>query len=191
MGGIAITIPNANFYTEFGNTITDLVDVPVTKVAIISNDYYVGTKYAMAVQYTPLKTSNRGVRWSIVSGTEYCSIDEATGVITIFESANMSPVTIKAISLYDNEIYDTKEIQLLYKRAADNTMSTIGKLKNVSSAADAPYGTRKTLVKEVGSNDWSLSDAPPNIDLVHTEEQVNQMIEDGTIDENTLYFCEE
>lgn len=191
MSGIAITIPNANFYSEFGNTITDLVDVPVTAISIIANDYYVGTKYALAVQYTPLKTSNRGVKWTITSGSEYAAIDASTGVITIFESANMSPVTVKATSLYTNSVYDTKTIQLLYKRAADATASTIGKLKNVATSADAYYASRKTLVKEIGSNEWSLGDAAPNIVTDLTEDEVNLMIDNGTVDENTLYFCEE
>ena len=39
MSGIAITIPGSNFSSEFGNVITDLVDVPVTGISIIANDY--------------------------------------------------------------------------------------------------------------------------------------------------------
>lgn len=191
MSGIAITIPNTNFHTEFGNIITDLIDTPVTGISIAGNDYYVGTRYAMTVNYTPVRTSHRGCRWSIVSGSEYASIDENTGVITIFESANMNTVTVRAVSTYNSQLTATKEITLLYRRAANSVMSsTLGKLSNVDSEADVTYPTRKTLIKESGTGEWKVGDLPV-IETGLTEDEVAQMIEDGTIDENTLYFCEE
>ena len=191
MSGIAITIPNANFYSEFGNTITDLVDVPVTGITIITTDYLVGTKYALAVQYTPLKTSNRGVKWEITSGSEYAAVDPATGVLTIFEGANMKEITVKATSLYTNAVTDSKTISVMYKRSADAVGSTLGNLKNVNADADAYFNTRKTLVKLAGAREWTLDEAPPTIVTNLTEDEVVMMIENGTVDENTLYFCEE
>jgi len=43
MGGIAITIPNGNYSTEFGQIVTELVDTPVTGITITCNDNYIGT----------------------------------------------------------------------------------------------------------------------------------------------------
>lgn len=190
MSGIAITIPGSNFSSEFGNVITDLVDVPVTGISIIANDYYVGTKYALGVSLTPSKTSHRECIWSIVSGSEYASIDRSTGIITIFESANMSPVRVKVMSVYDNNIQAQKEINLMYRRAATPNQKTLGALNNVDAEVDLVYDKRKTLVKEVGTGEWKLGDLPI-IETRFTEDEVNQMIENGTIDDKTLYFCEE
>lgn len=193
MGGIAITIPNANFNSAFGNTITDLIDVPVTAITINCNDYYVGTQYQLSVSYTPLKTNKRGVRWSITSGSNYAAIDANTGVITIFESANMTPITVTATSVYDNTVTASKEIQILYRRQVipERLLRSMGNISNVDETADLPSSSRAVLVKEKDSTEWTIGTAPPNIVTDKTEDEVNQMIEDGIIDENTLYFCEE
>lgn len=193
MGGIAITIPNANFGNAFGNTITDLVDTPVTKISIFANDYLIGTQYQLSALYEPTKTNQRGVLWTIVSGSEYAAIDSTSGILTIFETANSTPVVVRATSTWDASVFDTKQITLTYKRAAipERTVKTIGKLSNVNDEADLPAIGRKMLVKENNSENWTLSSAPPTMVVDKTEEEVMEMIENGTIDENTLYFCEE
>ena len=193
MKGIAMTIPNADFSSAFGNQITDIVDTPVTSVKIIANDYYVGTQYSLAVSYEPQKTSKKGVKWSITSGSEYCSIIEGSGVFTIFEAANMTPVTFRATSTSNESLYDEKEIILTYKRSTiyDKRTNSLGNLGNVDSIADATENKDKIIVKKAASDTWTEQNAPPLMEFSYTEEQVNKMIEDGTIDKNTLYFCVE
>lgn len=193
MSGIAITIPNANFGSRFGNQITDLIDTPVTSIKIFANDYYVGTQYQLSATYEPLKTSQRGCTWSVISGDEYCCIDRTTGVLTIFEPANMTSVVIRATSIYDPSVFNDKEIVLVYKRSAvpERMVKSVGTLTNVTEEADLPLAGRKMLVKEDKANSWTLQSAPPSIITTYTEDEVMKMIDEGTIDDNTLYFCEE
>jgi len=173
MSGIAITIPGSNFNSAFGNVVTDLVDVSVTGISIACNDYYVGTRYALGINYTPVKTSNRGCRWSIVSGSEYAAIDATTGVLTIFETANMSVVKVKAVSNYDNKITAEKEITVMYRRAAlPNSHNLLGELSNVDSIVDEKFQTNKVLIKEAESDEWKAADFP-KLETRYTEDEVN------------------
>ena len=94
------------------------------------------------------------------------------------------------MSVYDNNIQAQKEINLMYRRAATPNQKTLGALNNVDAEVDLVYDKRKTLVKEVGTGEWKLGDLPI-IETRFTEDEVNQMIENGTIDDKTLYFCEE
>lgn len=193
MSGIAITIPNGRFNTEFGQVVQELISTPVTGVHITCNDNYIGTQYRLSCQFTPLKTNQRNVVWSIVSGSDYAAIDSTTGLLTIFESANNNYITVKCTSAHNSSIYDTKQIMLLYKRSAipDRLVKSIGNLSNVEREADQKLGERKMLVKEANTTEWTQAPAPPNIVTNLTEDEVLAMIDNGTIDDNTLYFCEE
>lgn len=191
--GIAITIPNGNYSTSFGQIVTELVDQPVTSVKISCNDYYIGTQYILSCQYQPLQTNQRLVRWEIVSGGSYAAIDSSSGQLTIFESANNTPVTIKATSAYDEGIYDIKEVVLTYKRSIvpQKMVRSLGALSNVDGDSDQILPGNVILVKKANTDVWVQTSAPPTIVTNKTEDEVLAMIEDGSIDDNTLYFCEE
>lgn len=186
-----MTIPNADFSSAFGNQITDIYDTPVTSIKIVANDYYVGTQYKLGVSYEPEKTSNKGVKWSITNGNEYCSILEGSGVFTIFEDANMTPVTFRATSIYDESIYNEKEVILTYKRSTiyDKRTNSLGNLGNVDSIVDVTENKDKIILKKASSDIWTEQDAPPVMDFSYTEDEITKMIEEGNIDKNTLYFC--
>lgn len=193
MSGIAITIPNARFENRFGNQITDLIDTPITGISIFANDYYVGTQYQLSASYLPLRTNQRGCTWSVVNGSEYCAVDSTSGILTIYSNANMSTVKVRATSIYNSNLYAEKEIVLVYKRSVvpDRLVKSLGTLSNVTEEADLPTTGRKMLVKDNRSEEWQLQSAPPIIVTNLTEDEVQAMIEEGTIDDNTLYFCEE
>lgn len=160
--------------------------VPITTLKISSNDYYIGTQYKLNVIYKPLlQKSNTGVTWSITNGGEYCLINENTGVFTILESANMTPVTFRATSIYDESIYDEKEITLTHEKY----VSSLGNLSNVEDVVDTAQNKDKILIKNKLSTIWTERDAPPIMNFSYTEDEINQMIENDTIDKNTLYFC--
>jgi len=78
------------------------------------------------------------VRWEIVSGGSYAAIDSSSGQLTIFESANNTPVTIKATSAYNDSIYDIKEVVLTYKRSIvpQKMVRSLGALSNVDGDSD-------------------------------------------------------
>ena len=190
MSGIAITLPKANFHSAFGNTITDLVDVPITNIIIFANDYYVGNMYQLSAIYEPLKTSQRGCKWELVNGGEYCSLSEK-GVLTIFANANMTTITVRATSTFNTSIKAEKEIVITYKQSPISVNSkgkTLGTLDNVDGSSDIASNNDKILVKESGSSEWIPQDAPPKMVFNKSEAEVREMISKGTIDNNTLYF---
>ena len=160
-------------------------------IDIVANDEYVGVNHKLDVSYNPTNANNKGVKWSIIEGAEYCEISENTGIINILEGANESSVTVKATSIYDDSIYSQKTIILTYDEnvSFDNNVNSLGNLINVNNMVDVPENVDKIIVKKAFSNMWVEKDAPPIMDFSHTEAEVNQMIEDGTIDKNTLYFC--
>lgn len=191
MSGIAITLPKANFHSAFGNIITDLVDVPITNIIIFANDYYVGNMYQLSAMYEPLKTSQRGCKWELVNGAEYCSLSEK-GVLTIFANANMTTITVRATSTFNTSIKAEKEIVITYKQSPISVNSkgkTLGTLDNVDGSADIAQSGDKILVKESGSSTWTVQDSPPKMVFNKSESEVMDMIRQGTIDNNTLYFC--
>lgn len=193
MSGIAITLPKANFHSAFGNIITDLVDVPITNIIIFANDYYVGNMYQLSAMYEPLRTSQRGCKWELVNGAEYCSLSEK-GVLTIFANANMTTIKVRATSTFNTSIKAEKEIVITYKQSPISVNSkgkTLGTLDNVDGSSDIVSNNDKILVKESGSSQWIPQDAPPKMVFDKSEAEVREMISKGTIDNNTLYFCEE
>jgi hypothetical protein len=193
MSGIAITIPNGRFNTEFGQVVQELISTPVTGVHITCNDNYIGTQYRLSCQFTPLKTNQRNVVWSIVSGSQYASINANNGLLEIFNGANNSSITVKAESVTNSAATDTKEIHVTYKRAAmqQRVVKSLGNLTNCDDNLDDVLPQRMTLVKEKNSGEWVQASAPPNIITDMSEDEVTEMIDNGFIDSSTLYFCEE
>ena len=189
--GIAITIPNADFNNLYGNQITDLVDTPVTNISIFAQDYYIGSRFQLSVNYEPLKTNKRGVIWELVNGSEYAALDKTSGTLDIFNTANGSIITVKATSIYNDAITAEKNINGTYRREADadSSFKTLGKIGNVTENADIPSETKQMLVREANASEWTLQAAPPKIVTNLTEDEVNALINAGTIDNNTLYFC--
>lgn len=190
MSGIAITLPKANFKNTFGNTISDLVDTPITSIAIFAADYYVGNVYQLSCTYEPTKSSQRGCTWELVQGSEYCSLNE-NGLLTIFPTASMATVKVRATSTYNTSISAEKDITISFKQTPIPITigKTLGALGNVDESADIAQSGNKILVKESGSSTWTVQDAPPKMVFDKTESEVREMIKEGTIDNNTLYFC--
>lgn len=119
MSGIAIAIPGADFSGKNLGKVTFLEDVDVTGIAIVTNDSYEGQTAQLSIAYTPATTNQKGVIWSISTGSTYATIDASTGKLTILEGANNSSVTVKAVSTFNGEITATKSINVTYKETVD------------------------------------------------------------------------
>ena len=114
--GIAIIIPGANFSAKNLGKVIFLQDVDVTGIVINGSDSITGLSSIYTVGYIPVTTSQRGVNWSVTSGSEYASID-STGLLTIKEGASASSVTIRAISTFNNTVIANKIISVTYNNA--------------------------------------------------------------------------
>lgn len=99
----------ATFTVTYKKTVDELKGISINAPSDIS-----GKTSVLAIIYNPVNTSKVGVRWKILAGSSYASIDANTGVLTILENASSSPVTVEATSIHDGSISATKTINVTY-----------------------------------------------------------------------------
>ena len=90
------------------NTAVALTGLSVSGDSTVGN---AGNKAQYNVEYTPSNTTQRGVIWSVTSGSAYASIDES-GLLTVKSGANGNAVTIRATSKGNTSIYAEKTISV-------------------------------------------------------------------------------
>lgn len=115
--GIAIIIPDVDFSNDNLGQISfsdDLVSISIGNVT--QGEEITGATHQFNVLYNPATTTpgQKGVAWSITSGSQYASIDN-NGLMTIDPSANQSAVTVKATSTYDQTIYAEVNILVTFQ----------------------------------------------------------------------------
>ena len=113
--GIAVIIPSISFANKNLGKVT-LSGGLLESIYIGGPDYIYNTddRASYFVYYTPNDTYQRGVFWSIESGSSYANINSATGEVVVLSGASSSLVTIKATSLRNSSIYATKQISVTY-----------------------------------------------------------------------------
>lgn len=114
--GKAIILSDVNFSSVGLGVVTPYRDNPVTGLNIVSPLEIIGESYQLGIEYTPVDTTQRGVLWSIVSGSQYASVDN-DGNVTISESANNSTIVVKATSTYNSSVNTEKTIVVTYHAA--------------------------------------------------------------------------
>lgn len=111
--GLAIIIPEVDFSDANLGKVSLSVNIPVMSLSIVSPISIVGKNYKLAISFSPINTNQRGVVWSVTSGSEYASV-ASDGVLTIKKGANKSPVIVKVVSTADSTISATKQINVTY-----------------------------------------------------------------------------
>lgn len=133
-------------YANPDNTVIDNVEIALTGL-VISGDSTVNSDSNTAqfsVAYTPSNTTQRGILWSVVSGSDYASIDER-GKLTVKGGANGSTVKIRATSKDNSSVYAEKSVTVTYK-IASVSVTGVSLSKSVLSLA---IGESETLVATV------------------------------------------
>ena len=133
-------------YANPDNTVIDNVEIALTGL-VISGDSTVNSDSNTAqfsVSYTPSNTTQRGILWSVVSGSDYASIDEK-GKLTVKGGANGSAVKIRATSKDNSSVYAEKSVTVTYK-IASVSVTGVRLSKSVLSLA---VGESETLVATV------------------------------------------
>lgn len=110
MSGIAIIIQNANYSGRGKGTVTPIIPAVTESISIIGNGEVTGINEQYNVVYTPAYAQDKGVKWSIVYGSEFASIDEFTGLLTLKSGASSSTITIRATLIANETIYNDKTI---------------------------------------------------------------------------------
>ena len=133
-------------YANPNNTVIDKVDIDITGLGILGpstvND--VSNTAQFQVTYSPSNTTQRGIIWSVVSGSDYASIDEK-GQLTVKGGANGSTVKIRATSKDNSSVYAEKSVTVTYK-IASVSVTGVSLSKSVLSLA---VGESETLVATV------------------------------------------
>ena len=133
-------------YANPNNTVIDKVDIDITGLGILGpstvND--VSNTAQFQVTYSPSNTTQRSITWSVVSGSDYASIDEK-GLLTVKGGANGSTVKIRATSKDNSSVYAEKSVTVTYK-IASVSVTGVSLSKSVLSLA---VGESETLVATV------------------------------------------
>lgn len=133
-------------YVNPNNTVIDKVDIDITGLGILGpstvND--VSNTAQFQVTYSPSNTTQRSITWSVVSGSDYASIDEK-GLLTVKGGANGSTVKIRATSKDNSSVYAEKSVTVTYK-IASVSVTGVSLSKSVLSLA---VGESETLVATV------------------------------------------
>lgn len=95
--GIAFVVPGADYRERNLGTAHPSTALPIEGIAILGASYVAAVGRYTAAVY-PIFTSQRNLLWSIVSGSEYASIDP-NGVVTALPGASSSQVTIRCESV--------------------------------------------------------------------------------------------
>lgn len=114
--GIAIIAKGADFTNKNIGTVTPVTIVELSSLSIAGPDTVFGSAQFEAV-YSPSNTTQRGVTWSIKSGSQYASINSNTGLVTALIGANSSSVTIKVTSNVKPSVTVEKTIAVTAHRA--------------------------------------------------------------------------
>lgn len=102
-------------YANPNNTVIDKVDIDITGLGILGpstvND--VSNTAQFQVTYSPSNTTQRSITWSVVSGSDYASID-GNGMLTVKSNAKGSEVKVRATSTDKPSVYAEKSVNVTY-----------------------------------------------------------------------------
>lgn len=130
--GIAIIVPDCDFSSANLGKVTLTGRVPITALSISGLSVVNGSTYQYSAVYTPSNTTERGVIWTIESGSAYAAIGSETGNLAILPNANNAQVVIKATSTANSSIYATKTVTVTYSSSNPLEVYDEGQLALVS-----------------------------------------------------------
>lgn len=107
--GIAIIAKGADFGSKNIGQVTPVNIVELSSLSIVGPDS-VNNSAQFEVGYSPSNTTQRGVTWSIKSGSQYATIDANTGELTTLPGADGNSVTIKVTSKAKPSVSATKTV---------------------------------------------------------------------------------
>lgn len=123
--GKFMILPGLNFASAGMGKVTPIIHIPVTGLSILGDDSFLGNENVATFQvsYEPYNTDERGVTWSITSGSQHATITEE-GVLSILDGASSSAVTIRATSSVRPSVFSEKAITVTYRAAAPEPVHT-------------------------------------------------------------------
>lgn len=116
--GYAKIIKGVSFVAKNLGQVTPVIASDLDRIEIVQGEV-INHTIQFSINYTsvdgkPVKNEQKGVIWTIESGNEYADIDSNTGILNIKEAAIDAVIIVKAVSLFDNNIFSIKEIKVSY-----------------------------------------------------------------------------
>lgn len=173
MSGIAI-YASSNLGEHLNVTPTPIETVGVVGVSINGDLSPYGISSVYTVTYLPVSTTQRGVTWSIQSGSEYAEISSA-GILSIKENANQSKIVIRATSTYDTSVFAEITVSATYYSS--------GVSRAIQEYCDRVIADGGVLLKGTASNTQDEYDA--HMALLGTTPKLDflgyKLSDDGTV----------
>jgi len=116
--GLAIISKSADFSNKNIGQVTPVNIVELSSLSIVGPDS-VNNSAQFEVGYSPTNTTQRGVTWSIKSGSENATINTNTGLLTTLSGADNSSVTIKVTSKAKPSVSAEKTVTATHIHALD------------------------------------------------------------------------
>lgn len=114
--GVAIVVPGASFRENNLGQVTPTRTLAITGIAIDGPDSVFVTG-RFSARLIPTFTTQRTVTWSIVSGGQYASIDNA-GNLSVRPNVSGQSVTIRCVSTINPAAYGEKTVQVVSSSVA-------------------------------------------------------------------------
>ena len=124
--------------------------IPLETLTIFG-DTSVTNEATYTVNYNPVDTTETGVTWSIVSGSQYATIDSATGALSVLSGASSSAVVVRATSVINPTITADKTISVTYVL---NAITFTAKVANSTLGLNRK-SSYQTLEYSTNGNTWS------------------------------------
>lgn len=173
-------------YANPSNTVIDKIDIALAGLTVTGPSVVNGTGNAakFGVTYSPSDTTQRGVRWSITSGSEYASIDEYSGTMTVKSGASASSVRVRATSTANAAIYAEKSVTATYTSSVRRYTLTVEcptsgatvAVQNAGSTSATAYTSPMTLEENTTVKIWAYKDG-----MISSDIQTVTMTSDKTV----------
>ena len=151
-------------YANPNNTVIDKVDIDITGLGILGpstvND--VSNTAQFQVTYSPSNTTQRSITWSVVSGSDYASID-GNGKLTVKSNAKGNVVKVRATSTDKPNVYAEKSVNVTYFSAEVSISfqkDSIGVEANAGTVTNTFTTTGLTNLRVSASGGMTITTGP-------------------------------
>lgn len=156
--GKAILLTNCDFSAHNIGQVTFTQDIPLISLGISGPASASGSTNVTTYSpvYNPVNTNQRGVTWTITSGSQYATITTG-GTLSILEGASGSAVTIKVTSTVDSSIYATKNITVTYDSSIETNTITVTATPTTLTATASEAVTSNVTITLTGDLSTTLT----------------------------------
>lgn len=134
--------------------------VPLTSLSISSIPSIIkGNSYQCKCTLVPVGSTQFSLKWSIIDGNDYATINSSTGLLAIKQNANNSNISIKCESVSNSSIYATTSITVTYYVKMQSVL--IRRTENIANIKDMEYQFYIDAYPKESTNTaviWSIDD---------------------------------